>query len=493
MTAQPGLQGLVLRFRSSYGLSETTARHHFIAARRFARYLERAGIGAGGITPEVVDEYMRADLSASLAENTARAYMVATRSFVYWLAEEGLVSREVADGVRAIRYRTREREVDPGAIDPELVRRFGLSCEGIEDRTRTDYESKARSYSRYLRSRGLDLESAGEGDVAAFAAKIAGDYSVDSAFAVLTTVKRFYRWLEAEGVADDAARGVPAIKKKAKRLTEPLTPETARLVLGAAERQGNRERGLRDRAIVELMLVCALKPGELHDLDVQRHAHGRPCRRLRSRRPEQARLPRLRAEGHDGLDKEIRRHEGRRRRRAAVRDRRRPGERREAQAREIVHRVDGGEALRGGRRRGARRVEGDHTHVDGDSRVPRGERGGADAARQVPDQGAVREPRVEHARQGHAGGRHRAGRRERAPRGERPGRERPEDKGGDRRARRLRPRRNRVPRGRRDRGDAREAPGELKENGRQKPPGHQQKRSWSHEGPGKTKCKGICI
>ena len=55
MTAQPGLQGLVLRFRSSCGLSETTARHHFIAARRFARYLERAGIGAGGITPEVVD------------------------------------------------------------------------------------------------------------------------------------------------------------------------------------------------------------------------------------------------------------------------------------------------------------------------------------------------------------------------------------------------------------------------------------------------------
>lgn len=53
MTAQPGLQGLVLRFRSSYGLSETTARHHFVAARRFARYLERAGIGAGGITPEV--------------------------------------------------------------------------------------------------------------------------------------------------------------------------------------------------------------------------------------------------------------------------------------------------------------------------------------------------------------------------------------------------------------------------------------------------------
>lgn len=69
--------------------------------------------------------------------------------------------------------------------------------------------------------------------------------------------------------ADDAARGVPAIKKKAKRLTEPLTPETARLVLEAAERQGNRERGLRDRAIVELMLVCALKPGELHDLDVR--------------------------------------------------------------------------------------------------------------------------------------------------------------------------------------------------------------------------------
>lgn len=417
MTAQPGLQGLVLRFRSSYGLSETTARHHFIAARRFARYLERAGIGAGGITPEVVDEYMRADLSASLAENTARAYMVATRSFVYWLAEEGLVSREVADGVRAIRYRTREREVDPGAIDPELVRRFGLSCEGIEDRTGMDYESKVRSYSRYLRSRGLDLESAGEGDVAAFAAKIAGDYSVDSAFAVLTTVKRFYRWLEAEGVADDAARGVPAIKKKAKRLTEPLTPETARLVLEAAERQGDRERGLRDRAIVELMLVCALKPGELHDLDVRDvmlmgdHAvvsvPAGP-----NRHASLAYVPK----GTTGL---IRRYVGMR---GAAGD-------------EPLFATVGGRA-NAGRRRLARSsigsmvaklfeevgVEGDHTHVDGDSRVPRGERGGADAARQVPDQGAVREPRVEHARQGHAGGRHRAGRRERAPRGERPGR-----------------------------------------------------------------------
>lgn len=267
-SSSPGLQGLVLRFKSSYGLSETTARHHFIAARRFAGYLERAGLGVGDITPEVIAEYMHSDLSARLAESTARAYMVATRSFVYWLAEEGLVDREVTDGVRAIHYRTHKREVAPGAIDPELVRRFGLSCEGVNDRTRMDYESKVRSYSRYLESRRLDLESAGEGDVAAFAAKISEDYSVDSAFAVLTTVKRLYRWLEAEGIADDVARGVPAIKKKAKRLTEPLTPETARLVLEAAERQGNRERGLRDRAIVELMLVCALKPGELHDLDV---------------------------------------------------------------------------------------------------------------------------------------------------------------------------------------------------------------------------------
>lgn len=267
-TAGHGLQGLVLRFRSSYGLSDTTARHHFIAARRFAGYLEGLGLGVEGITPEVVDEYMRTVLSARLAESTVRAYMVATRAFVYWLAEEGLVGREVADGVRAIHYRTRERRVAPGAIDPELVGRFGLSCEGVDDRTRMDYESKVRSYSRYLESRRLDLESAGEGDVAAFAAKIAEDYSVDSAFVVLTTVKRFYRWLEAEGIADDVAKGVPAIKKKAKRLTEPLTPETARLVLEAAERHGNRERGLRDRAIVELMLVCALKPGELHDLDV---------------------------------------------------------------------------------------------------------------------------------------------------------------------------------------------------------------------------------
>ena len=48
-----GLQGLVLRFRSSYGLSDTTARHHFIAARRFAsvRSIRRAieGLGDGDL------------------------------------------------------------------------------------------------------------------------------------------------------------------------------------------------------------------------------------------------------------------------------------------------------------------------------------------------------------------------------------------------------------------------------------------------------------
>lgn len=44
-----GLQGLVLRFRSSYGLSDTTARHHFIAARRFAGYLEGLGLGDEGV------------------------------------------------------------------------------------------------------------------------------------------------------------------------------------------------------------------------------------------------------------------------------------------------------------------------------------------------------------------------------------------------------------------------------------------------------------
>ena len=94
-----------------------------------------------------------------------------------------LARRGGPGGPRGGRRRARDPLPDarakggPGAIDPELVGRFGLSCEGVDDRTRMDYESKVRSYSRYLESRRLDLESAGEGDVAAFAAKIAEDYS----------------------------------------------------------------------------------------------------------------------------------------------------------------------------------------------------------------------------------------------------------------------------------------------------------------------------
>lgn len=266
--AGSGLQGLVLRFGSSCGLGETTARNYLIAVRRFVRYLEGAGLGVGDISPEVVSEYMHGDLAAGRAECTVRSYMCATRAFVYWLADEGLVDREVADGVRAVHYVMRRHEVDPGAIDPELVARFGDSCAGVASHTRKGYESKVRVYSRYLEGRRLSLGDAREADVAAFVAAVADERSAGSAFAVLTTVRRFYRWLESEGIADDVAKGIPAPKKETRRLSKPLTPETARLVLEAAERQQNRERGLRDRVIVELMLVCALKPGELHDLDV---------------------------------------------------------------------------------------------------------------------------------------------------------------------------------------------------------------------------------
>jgi integrase/recombinase XerD len=133
---------------------------------------------------------------------------------------------------------------------------------GLARRTVEAYARDLAGFARFLLGRGVRrAEALGTADVRRYLAGLAErGLSPRTQARALAAVRSFCRWLVGEGrLADDPAHRL-AVRRPPSRLPRTLgTAEVGTLLADPAEA---RPRGLRDRALLELLYACGLRVSE---------------------------------------------------------------------------------------------------------------------------------------------------------------------------------------------------------------------------------------
>ena len=148
---------------------------------------------------------------------------------------------------------------------PPLIERF-LETLWIEDglaaNTLAAYRRDLELYSTWLaREQGLTLEATRESDLLAYAAHRHAGSRATSANRRLTVFKRFFHW----ALREQVVRADPSLRlrsaKQALRIPKTLSEAQVEALLAAPD--AALPRGLRDRAMLELMYASGLRVSEL--------------------------------------------------------------------------------------------------------------------------------------------------------------------------------------------------------------------------------------
>src|SRR5262249_9738497 len=139
-----------------------------------------------------------------------------------------------------------------------------------------NYTNDISAFVAFLAERGTEFDAAGRGDGRAYlaTAREAG-VAPASIKRQATTIRAFYGWLDREGTLPPATPGDSILMlrypKAPKRLPHFLSTTEARALVDAPDT--DTARGLRDRALLELLWGAGLRVSELvgvdlHDLDL---------------------------------------------------------------------------------------------------------------------------------------------------------------------------------------------------------------------------------
>jgi len=137
--------------------------------------------------------------------------------------------------------------------------------DGLAKNTLSAYRSDLNALGVYLKPLGLSLTALKEADLYGFlAAHIGGKSS--SSNRRLATLRRFYAWaLRERHIAIDPTQRIP-LARRAPRTPKTLSETQVEALLSAPV--VSEPRGLRDRAMLELMYASGLRVSELVDLTV---------------------------------------------------------------------------------------------------------------------------------------------------------------------------------------------------------------------------------
>ena len=139
---------------------------------------------------------------------------------------------------------------------------------GQSPRTLETYLRGFERFGRWLVDQGIEAPTAR--DIAQFKADLAERYAVQTVNLTLTAVRSFYRYLVSiEAITSNPAREIPGIKRpKARRhKRSALTAAEVRAVLDACD--PGTVAGIRDKAIIMLMVYCGLRTIEIHRADIK--------------------------------------------------------------------------------------------------------------------------------------------------------------------------------------------------------------------------------
>ena len=134
-----------------------------------------------------------------------------------------------------------------------------------------NYRSDLTHYLSHLATRGIEHDAAGRTDARGYLARLRDEELADASIRRrAATVRGFYRWLDAEGVALRNRPGDSILRlrypKVGRRLPHFLSQEEATVLVEKADK--DTPNGLRDRTILELLWGAGLRVSEVAGLDV---------------------------------------------------------------------------------------------------------------------------------------------------------------------------------------------------------------------------------
>ncbi len=155
------------------------------------------------------------------------------------------------------------------AIPPSLAAELDAFCdalwleEGLSPRTLESYRRDLAQFGAWLAARKGELFGAQSHDLQQFLAErgLKQGIAARSIARQLSSLKRYYRWLNRQGLRGDD----PTLTIEPPRLPRPLpkglSEAGVEALLGAPDE--NTDLGLRDRAMLELLYACGLRVSEL--------------------------------------------------------------------------------------------------------------------------------------------------------------------------------------------------------------------------------------
>lgn len=135
----------------------------------------------------------------------------------------------------------------------------------VKDRTRETYGKALKHFMSWIQDQGV-IRPRREDILAYRAALVEEGKSSYTVNAYITAVRRFFSYLEAEGIYPNIAKGVKGPKKPKGFNKEALTAAQARRLLDIIAEDGIRS--LRDYAVINLMLRTGLRDIEVVRADV---------------------------------------------------------------------------------------------------------------------------------------------------------------------------------------------------------------------------------
>jgi len=161
----------------------------------------------------------------------------------------------------------------PGVEAPDsvngLVERFLSERQGrnLSSLTLRNYRSDLAGFLSDLEARKVDPLAAGRSDLRRYLSRLLGDgIAPASVSRKVSTIRSFYRFLRVVGVLEtDPFFGVRG-PQRPKRLPGFLTAEDVTRLIQAADDPSSR--GLRDRAVLELLYGAGLRVSEISGIDI---------------------------------------------------------------------------------------------------------------------------------------------------------------------------------------------------------------------------------
>lgn len=140
---------------------------------------------------------------------------------------------------------------------------------GLSRNTLLAYSGDIRNYLGYMEKNRLDILDTGHDALVGYimSRKLEGKLSAKSIFRLIESLRQFYRYLMAEERIKSDPTANLSLPKLPQKLPRMLTPEEiSRLIKIIPE---NNERGLRYKAMIQLMYAAGLRVSELVNLPVE--------------------------------------------------------------------------------------------------------------------------------------------------------------------------------------------------------------------------------